>query len=469
MEGMATRLLFCVALGTAVTAHGHHGESKIQDGETVSAEPLGTMMWIHILIQIFAYGVVFPTGMVFGMSKSRWHVPTQVFGTALAIVGFFLGHAHMGREFTGNNVHASFAWILQILLCVQVVLGLYLKAHWETGLNRRIRKLIRPCHSVLGKLMPIVSWTQMLFGGITALGFCQGEYLGQCAAHFIMGSAFIGYGIILTIILLVGQLWLRRSGRSQEFYDSAVLAAWGCVNTFTEHHWGTPWARNDWQHTAIGIIWWSAGAVGMWLSWDRGRKPKRNFVPGGVLFITGWSMSAHPQELIVSAAMHSAFGFALMAGGVSRIIEIVFILNDGHSVEDDGREWNSFQFIPIFCLYAAGFLLIGANAEQMSLINDSSVDHVSYIHVLLSITCIVFLFVNVLIHIYDRLVNVSPDNTDDSDGRGRPIEEFDLRGLISDSDDDDDDDADERKRMLDGQESRLSSADTLRNDSRACA
>jgi hypothetical protein len=133
----------------------------------------------------------------------------------------------------------------------------------------------------------------MVFGGITALGICQGSYLGQCAAHFIMGSAFVGYGILLTIVLLVGQLWLRRRGRSQEFYDSAVIATFGCINTFTEHRWGTAWVRNDWQHTAIGIIWWCAGVVGMWLSWDHhSKKPKRNFIPGAVLFVTGWTMSA---------------------------------------------------------------------------------------------------------------------------------------------------------------------------------
>jgi hypothetical protein len=272
----------------------------------------------------------------------------QIFGTILAIVGFFLGHAHGGREFVGNNVHASFAWILQLLLAGQVVLGLYLKGHWEKGINGKIRKLIRPCHSIIGKAMPVLSWTQLIFGGITALGFCQGDHVGQCAAHFIMGSAFVAYGILLTIILLVGQVWLRRTGRSQEFYDSAVIAAWGCVNTFTEHRWGSDWVRNDWQHTTMGIIWWCAGLAGVWLSRDRDGNPKRNFIPGFVIFITGWAMSAHPQELHVSAATHSMFGYTLMAAGVTRIIEIAFILRDEQSLMADGRSWNSFQYLPIF-------------------------------------------------------------------------------------------------------------------------
>lgn len=282
------------------------------------------------------------------MGKSRWHVPTQILGTILAILGFFLGHAHGGRAFVADNIHSIFAHILQITLAAQVALGLYLKLHWEKGINGKIRKLIRPCHSIIGKLMPLLAWTQMIFGGITTLGFCQGEHVGQCAAHFIMGGAFIAYGIILTIILLVGQVWIRRTGRSQEFFDSAVIAIWGCINTFTEHRWGTDWVKNDWQHTTMGIIWWCAGLAGMWLSRDRDGRPKRNFIPGFVIFITGWAMSAHPQHLMVSAATHTMFGYTLMGAGVTRIIEIAFVLKDNQSMSEDGRSWSSFQYLPVY-------------------------------------------------------------------------------------------------------------------------
>jgi hypothetical protein len=318
---------------------------------------------------MLAYGVIFPVGMVFGVSlprfmnilefpvsdkfaaqitKSRWHVPTQILGSGLALLGFFLGHMHGGRQFKGNNVHGKFAHILHIMLIAQIVLGLYLKGHWTRGINGRIRSLIRPMHSIIGKTMPLLAWIQIVFGAITALGFCQGDHLGQCAAHFIMGGAFVAYGIILTLLLLVGQMWLRRTGRAQEFYDSAVIALWGCINTFTEHRWGTAWVKNDWQHTTMGIIWWCAGLAGVWLSRDRDGNPKRNFIPGFVIFMTGWAMSAHPQSLPVSAMTHSMFGYALMAAGFTRIVEIAFVLKDAPSISKDGRSWNSFQFVPIF-------------------------------------------------------------------------------------------------------------------------
>ena len=255
---------------------------------------------------------------------------------------------HGGRQFRPNNVHAGFATPLMLLLAAQVGMGIYLKLHLEKGLNGRIRRIVRPAHSLLGKTFPVLSWAQLIFGGITALGFCQGEHLGQCAAHFIMGGAFVAYGIVLTIILVGGQLWVRRTGRSQEFYDSAVIAAWGCVNTFTEHRWGQEWRANDWQHTTMGVVWWCAGLAGIWLSRDADGRPKRNFVPGFVLLITGWGMSAHPQSLKASEGVHSMFGYTLMAAGVARIVEIAFVLRDEMGLSEDGRQVNSFQYIPVF-------------------------------------------------------------------------------------------------------------------------
>jgi hypothetical protein len=349
------------------------------------------------------------------------------------------------------------------MLIVQIVFGIYLKFHITKGFHGKIRKVAVVGHGIVGKLMPVVAWVQMLFGGITALGYCQDDHLGQCLAHFIMGSAFIGYGIILTIIMLVGQVWLRRSGRSQEFFDSLLIAAWGCVNTFTEHDWGTTWVGNDIQHTTMGVIWWCAGLAGVWLSRKRDGSPKRNFIPGFVILITGWAMSAHPQHLPLSTMVHTVFGYTLMAAGLARIIEVSFVLKDKNTISEDG-DANSFQYIPPFVsfqtssslymlttvqlLYASGFLFMGATEEQMQLLSDAGITHVSYILVLYSFAFLVFLFVNMLLHLY--AVNSSPPvppkdtdgparvprmngHTRNTDSRQiRDAEEFELEGLMSD-------------------------------------
>jgi hypothetical protein len=176
------------------------------------------------------------------------------------------------------------------MLGIQVGLGIYLKLHLEQGFHRKIRTFVVVLHGIIGKAMPLVSWVQMLFGGITVLGFCRADHLGQCLAHFIMGTGFIAYGVILALMLLVGQAWLKRTRKSQEFWDSLVIALWGCVNTFTEHRWGQTWNHGDIQHTSMGIVWWCAGLLGLWLSKGRDGQSKRNVIPAVVIFLTGWAM-----------------------------------------------------------------------------------------------------------------------------------------------------------------------------------
>lgn len=281
------------------------------------------------------------------MIRSRWHVPVQTTASALAVVGYFLGHKHKGRQFA-PNVHQSFAPWLMFILLGQVVAGVYLKLHIERGFLGKIRNVIVIAHGISGKALPVAAWVQMLFGAITSLGFCRGDHLGQCLAHFIMGSAFIGYGIVLTLLLLVGQGWLRRSGRSQEFFDSLVIAAWGCVNTFTEHRWGGPWVHNDIQHTTMGVVWWCAGLVGVWLSRRRNGSPKRNIIPAMVILLTGYAMSGHPQTLMISTMVHRVFGYTLMGAGAARLIEISFVLKDKATLSEDGSNPNSFQHLPPF-------------------------------------------------------------------------------------------------------------------------
>ncbi|KAK8041043.1 hypothetical protein PG994_014050 [Apiospora phragmitis] len=403
-------------------ALGHdHSSSNIPEGQIVSDDPIDTTLWVHIFIQMAAWGVIFPAGMVLGIVKSRWHVPVQSVGGVLALLGYALGHMHGGREF-GYNIHSIFATPLMFLLLGQVVMGIYLKLHLEKGIHGKVRRFVKLGHGIVGKAMPVLAWTQMVFGGIATLGFCHGEHFTQCLAHHIMGSSFIAYGVLSAIVLLVGQGWLRRTGRSQEFFDSAMIAGWGCVNTFTEHHWGGAWVQNDWQHTTMGVIWWAAGLAGIWLSKDRNGRPQRNFIPGFV---------------------HKIFGYNLMAAGIARIIDVSFVSPDGVPV--DGRPTPNFEYISTFLLYASGVLFMSATEEQMELIENSSMDHVAYILVLYSIAFLIFLFSMMLINLYDQNANPAVPAKDLANGRMGPslnghvpvrdAQEFELQGLMSDDED----------------------------------
>ena len=111
--------------------------------------------------------------MILGLSKSRWHVPVQFSGAALVLIGFILGHAHEGREFSGDNIHRAFASTVILTLTCQVLLGIYLKLHLEKGFNRWVRPFSVKIHKLIGISMPIIGYLQMVFGVITAVGWCR--------------------------------------------------------------------------------------------------------------------------------------------------------------------------------------------------------------------------------------------------------------------------------------------------------
>lgn len=57
-----------------VLAHEHHAELT----EEQLHAPVDPILWIHITLQAIVWGVIFPIGMVLGLTRSRWHVPVQV-------------------------------------------------------------------------------------------------------------------------------------------------------------------------------------------------------------------------------------------------------------------------------------------------------------------------------------------------------------------------------------------------------
>ena len=57
----------------AVRAHDHQVIT-----EEMANAPVDAMLWIHIFLQASVWGILFPIGMVLGLSRSRWHVPLQV-------------------------------------------------------------------------------------------------------------------------------------------------------------------------------------------------------------------------------------------------------------------------------------------------------------------------------------------------------------------------------------------------------
>ena len=283
----------CLLLGAAaaalVYAHGGHSSVNIEEEKK---KPVSAALWTHIAFEALAWLVLFPLGMVLGLVRHKLHVPVSSAAVALSFVGYVLGGHHKGRQFP-HTVQGTMAKLLFLSLLTQAACGIYLKLHLTWKPETYVRPVVLRIHGILGRAFPVLGWTQMVFGIATLQSWCRGGHLGQCLAHYIMGSAFAGYSVILLIMLKCAVEWLRRRGVSEEYLDSWVILLWGIVNTFTEHH-GGPWTHKDLQHTLMGVLWWAGGAVGVWLS----RKGKRSIFPAIIISLTGWAMSGHAQALV---------------------------------------------------------------------------------------------------------------------------------------------------------------------------
>lgn len=390
------------------------------------------ILTLLVLLIIPSFAAVFAHA-----KKTHWAVVLQFFAAIYSCFeSLFL--AFPDPEGHENKTSLGTSWFLTLLLAATVLWGTFLNGsnYFVNRFYPQYKDLVSEhrwpaaVYRFLATISVLTGWVRVCLAPIALFGFCYGKHTGQCIAHGIMGLAFIGYGFVLALVLTLP--WIRkraleRPGRSQEFYDSLLMCLWGIVNTFTEHRWGTEgWLHGDYQHTAMGIIWWCGGLLGMWLS--RGNNV-RLFVPSVLLVFTGWAMSEHSQHLEISTKVHAMFGLALMLGGVTRVLEILFILRDQGCLPD-GRI-ASFQYFPPFFLVLSGTLFMSATEEQLILVRDLGADHGAYIMVVSGAAFMIFLWMVVLLNTYLRLVGCDENGPLRADVE-REVQEFELGDLSDD-------------------------------------
>lgn len=95
------RAVLAVGLATAllVAAHGHHDELT----EEQANAPVDAILWIHMVLQATVWGILFPVGMILGLSRSRWHVPLQV-DSFLSMEAWQYLESHRPRDLHSQSV-----------------------------------------------------------------------------------------------------------------------------------------------------------------------------------------------------------------------------------------------------------------------------------------------------------------------------------------------------------------------------
>lgn len=300
-----------------------------------------------------------------------------------------------------NSTSRATAWIVLVLTGLSLFFGMLSSGTKLVISNKKLNKFatktgeetLNKIHSFISIFTTVVGWVKVCLAPVAMFGFCRDIHTGQCLAHGIMGSSFVLYGFIYSMVLQVPWLRNSNSGYSQDYIDSWIMCLYGIVNTFTEHRWGREdWFMHDYQHTAMGIIWWAGGILGIYLS----RNNRRTFVPSLLIIFTGWSMTQHAQRLIISTKVHLFFGIVLMVGGALRIFEISVLLRDKRSA----GEILSFQYLAPFCLVCSGILFMGATEEQVTLVLRLGADQSAYILVALSGAFLVYFWILVCLDLY---------------------------------------------------------------------
>ncbi|EGO22574.1 hypothetical protein SERLADRAFT_350605, partial [Serpula lacrymans var. lacrymans S7.9] len=290
--------------------------------------------------------------------------------------------------------HSVFANILFIPICAQLLHGIYPKLHIH---ECTIQSYAVIAHGIIGKSYPILGWTQMLLGAIAFRGYCRGETLGQCLAQYIMGSGFVAYGVIMAILLVVGEAWVKQSGRSPEWWDLWIITLWVSHNTFAEHY-GSTWSVINMQHTITYcdyVVGWNRGILGIYLALDN----QRNVVPGLIIILTGWAMLQHAQALEISTKVHTTFEYTLMLAGLTRIVKICFC-TPGYSPSDNGKmaAARAFRHLPPFV--SPKILFMSATNEELNYVHNSDMDHITYLLTMFSLAFTLYTLILTLIHLF---------------------------------------------------------------------
>lgn len=76
-QRLSSLLLLLTLTASLAEAHEHHG-AHLEPGNEL--KPIDSVLWLHIYVQVLIWGFAFPLGAVFGLTRSRWHVPLQVTG-----------------------------------------------------------------------------------------------------------------------------------------------------------------------------------------------------------------------------------------------------------------------------------------------------------------------------------------------------------------------------------------------------
>lgn len=412
-----------------------HGSMSGDSGGIPNDSPaLDLWLQLHAAFMLIGFGIMLPLGAVLGMARMKMHRPLQIAGVSVVAVGTVLPFFHSARH-VPLGPHQVLGWAMLVLLAGQVFAGFALRGRFAEMASASAVKAVKRFHGFAGKLSFFLPYVQFQLGFIAMTGTCwsiPGYHLGQCLAHYAMGSAFIFYGAFLALRYF--DLTRRLLPLPDDCYDSVAILLWGIFNTFTEHRWGERWSHGDMQHTAMGLLWWGGGMIAVFTAFKL-RSSVPNVFPSLILGITGVAMALHFQHRAFSTALHAYFGVSLILSSVSRIVSLYWAQGTRGNKGNMG-------ILTAFLLVQSGILFMGSNEEALAFLDDViGVDPASYGMALSASSFVVTGWICLLIWTYvtygPRQGDFADGDMQNAPGRGYAGLDAAAANILVDGDDDD--------------------------------
>ncbi|KAJ1558720.1 hypothetical protein HK405_013112 [Cladochytrium tenue] len=196
------------------------------------------------------------------------------------------------------------------------------------------RYVLRPFHSVAGRLTLALALLEVTLGLITVEGVCKKDHRNgyNCAAHLIKGGIFLAYGLF-TFVRVLGLFRRLDAGLPRRFrgfrvetLESILILVYGYPNIYFEN---THFIFNHkaLQHQSLSFMWAMTGTASIIIEYFYIRmyqeNPKAYFgnpLPSIIFLATGITFAVHEQETEMLYTLHHLIGIGLGLAAVARLM-----------------------------------------------------------------------------------------------------------------------------------------------------
>ncbi|ORX47404.1 hypothetical protein DM01DRAFT_253043 [Hesseltinella vesiculosa] len=83
----------------------------------------------HVAFMVLGFWILLPMGIMFGIARSPFHVPTQILAFLVSTLGFFFGkmYGHSTPHLYAGNSHHTMGWIIYLFFQAQMSIGVVRK------------------------------------------------------------------------------------------------------------------------------------------------------------------------------------------------------------------------------------------------------------------------------------------------------------------------------------------------------